>query len=162
MVGLAAPYRRLVLRVTGTATTARVSTGEVAVDVPGPAPGGSTVAFRGRDGVGLAASWPYRRPCTAPLNPAGWVPGGRGTGVVGQERMPPRCVRLLPSVSMTHPSEFAVPHTLARMLPVLPPAPARLVEVGGGVGALAAALRRRGYDVTVVEPDAESAGMPGA
>ena len=56
-----------------------------------------------------------------------------------------------------HSSELAVPYTLARMLPALPPAPARLVEVGGGRGALAAALRERGYQVTVVEPDAESA-----
>jgi SAM-dependent methyltransferase len=56
-----------------------------------------------------------------------------------------------------HLSELAVPYTLARMLPVLPPAPARLVEVGGGHGALAAALRHCGYHVTVVEPDAESA-----
>ncbi len=56
-----------------------------------------------------------------------------------------------------HLSELAVPYTLARLLPALPPAPARLVEVGAGHGALAAALRDLGYGVTVVEPDAESA-----
>src|SRR6266540_2632055 len=56
-----------------------------------------------------------------------------------------------------HLSEMAVPYTLARLLPALPPAPARLVEVGAGHGALAAALRDLGYGVTVVEPDAESA-----
>jgi SAM-dependent methyltransferase len=54
-------------------------------------------------------------------------------------------------------AELAVPYTLERLLPVLPPAPARLAEVGAGCGALAVALRERGYAVSVVEPDPEAA-----
>jgi SAM-dependent methyltransferase len=54
-------------------------------------------------------------------------------------------------------AELAVAHTLARLLPVLPAAPAAVLEVGAGGGVLAAALARRGYAVTVMEPDPDSA-----
>src|SRR5215213_1431836 len=160
----------------------------------------------------VGRSWRVAVSCSRNGRP---VPGRRGTGVAGQERMAPRyCVSLgawtygrrtawaagrttlrvliplgapaggvpvvlvcparevrrvtwlppravesaaLESVAVMRVSELAVPHSLARMLPVLPAAPARLVEVGAGDGALAAALRERGYDVTVVEPDPGSA-----
>jgi len=59
--------------------------------------------------------------------------------------------------SLVEVAELAVPYTLARLRPVLPPAPARLLEVGAGSGALAAALHALGYAVTAVEPDPESA-----
>lgn len=59
-------------------------------------------------------------------------------------------------------SPLAVPHTLDRLLPVLPPAPARVVEVGCGRGALAAALAGEGYQVTGVDPDEESCAAAAA
>ncbi|HEX9343223.1 MAG TPA: methyltransferase domain-containing protein [Actinomycetota bacterium] len=40
---------------------------------------------------------------------------------------------------------------LGQVLEALPPAPARVVDVGGGTGQLAVALARRGYQVTVVD-----------
>lgn len=52
---------------------------------------------------------------------------------------------------------LAVPHTLARLGPLLPAPPARVVEVGCGFGALAGALAAQGYQVTGVEPDGEAA-----
>jgi SAM-dependent methyltransferase len=61
-------------------------------------------------------------------------------------------------------STIAVPHTLAQLVPLLPATPARIVEVGCGDGALAAALATAGYDVTGVDRDtavAESAGRRG-
>jgi SAM-dependent methyltransferase len=48
-------------------------------------------------------------------------------------------------------------HTLDFFASHLPPAPARILEVGAGDGALAALLVRRGYDVVAIEPDEESA-----
>ncbi|HEX5497555.1 MAG TPA: methyltransferase domain-containing protein [Mycobacteriales bacterium] len=51
---------------------------------------------------------------------------------------------------------FAVRHTLDRLLPLLPPPPARILEAGCGRGALAAALGALGYRLTGVEPDDEA------
>lgn len=51
----------------------------------------------------------------------------------------------------------AVPHTLAHLVPLLPPLPARVLEVGCGRGALAEALIKRGYEVTGVDRDADQA-----
>jgi SAM-dependent methyltransferase len=59
-------------------------------------------------------------------------------------------------------SPFAVPHTLARLLPLLPPAPAHVVEAGCGRGALAAALAAKGYRVTGVDPDEEACAAAAA
>ncbi len=53
------------------------------------------------------------------------------------------------SPGLTHTMEFLAEH--------LPPAPARLLEVGAGDGALAALLAARGYDVTALEPDEDAA-----
>jgi SAM-dependent methyltransferase len=58
---------------------------------------------------------------------------------------------------VTDVAELAAPYTLARLRPLLPAAPARLLEVGAGSGALAGLLGRAGYQVTVVEPDGEGA-----
>jgi SAM-dependent methyltransferase len=49
----------------------------------------------------------------------------------------------------------AVLPTLARLTRLLPPAPARILEVGCGRGALAAALIELGYRVTGVDRDAD-------
>lgn len=54
-------------------------------------------------------------------------------------------------------STVAVPHTLTHLKPLLPPAPARILEAGCGRGALAAALTGLGYDVTGVDRNAEMA-----
>ncbi|PSL52853.1 methyltransferase family protein [Saccharothrix carnea] len=54
-------------------------------------------------------------------------------------------------------SVVAVPHTLAHLTPLLPAPPARVLEVGCGRGALAAALGELGYQVTGVDRDAEMA-----
>src|SRR5882724_11253875 len=54
-------------------------------------------------------------------------------------------------------STVAVPHTLAHLKPLLPAPPARVLEVGCGRGALAAALADHGYPVTGVDRDAEVA-----
>lgn len=65
---------------------------------------------------------------------------------------------------VTDVAELAAPHTLARLRPLLPAAPARLLEVGAGSGALAGLLCRAGYQVTVVEPgqrDAEACAARG-
>jgi SAM-dependent methyltransferase len=48
---------------------------------------------------------------------------------------------------------------LGFVLAALPPAPARVLEVGAGQGALAAALRERGYEVVAIDPAAD--GAPG-
>jgi SAM-dependent methyltransferase len=58
-------------------------------------------------------------------------------------------------------SALAVPHTLAHLTPLLPAPPARVLEVGCGRGALAAALRDLGHEVTGVDPDAEMAAAAG-
>jgi len=50
----------------------------------------------------------------------------------------------------------AVPHTLAHLKLLLPAAPARILEVGCGRGALAAALVDLGYEVTGIDRDAEA------
>jgi SAM-dependent methyltransferase len=42
------------------------------------------------------------------------------------------------------------------VLAALPPAPARILEVGAGSGELAAALRSAGYDVVAIDPASES------
>ncbi|MER7115062.1 methyltransferase domain-containing protein [Saccharomonospora azurea] len=55
------------------------------------------------------------------------------------------------------PSAVAVPHTLAHLEPLLPTPPARVLEVGCGRGALAAALADLGYKVTGVDRNAEMA-----
>jgi SAM-dependent methyltransferase len=54
-------------------------------------------------------------------------------------------------------SPVAVPPTLAGLTPLLPPPPARVLEVGCGRGALAAALAAQGYAVTGVDRDAAMA-----
>ena len=54
-------------------------------------------------------------------------------------------------------SSVAVPHTLANLTPLLPPPPARILEVGCGRGALAAALAELGYQVTGVDRSADAA-----
>jgi SAM-dependent methyltransferase len=45
------------------------------------------------------------------------------------------------------------PDAVAYVRAALPPAPARVLEVGAGDGALAAALREAGYDVTAIDPE---------
>ncbi|SDN45542.1 class I SAM-dependent methyltransferase [Allokutzneria albata] len=55
----------------------------------------------------------------------------------------------------------AVPHTLAHLVPLLPPPPARVLEVGCGRGALAAALVDLGYAVVGVDRSAEMATAAG-
>ena len=47
------------------------------------------------------------------------------------------------------------PGVLAFARGVLPAPPARVLEIGAGDGALAAALREAGYDVTAIDPGAE-------
>ncbi len=42
------------------------------------------------------------------------------------------------------------------VLAALPPAPARILEVGAGSGELAAALRSAGYDIVAIDPASES------
>ncbi len=51
---------------------------------------------------------------------------------------------------------IAVPHTLTHLRSLLPEPPARILEVGCGRGALAAALMDMGYQVTGVDRDAEA------
>jgi SAM-dependent methyltransferase len=53
-------------------------------------------------------------------------------------------------------SDVAVPHTLANLTPLLPPPPARILEVGCGRGALAAAVTELGYDLTGVDRNADA------
>ena len=48
-----------------------------------------------------------------------------------------------------HPIEYAI--TLRAMQEYLPPAPARIVDIGGGPGRYAIALAQRGYRVTLVD-----------
>jgi 2-polyprenyl-3-methyl-5-hydroxy-6-metoxy-1,4-benzoquinol methylase len=47
------------------------------------------------------------------------------------------------------------PDVLAFVRAALPPAPARVLEIGAGSGELAAALRAGGHDVTAIDPAAE-------
>jgi SAM-dependent methyltransferase len=54
---------------------------------------------------------------------------------------------------------LALPDGLARLRPLLPDPPARVLEVGCGRGALAAELGRLGWQVTGVEPDEEAAAL---
>lgn len=51
------------------------------------------------------------------------------------------------------------PDLLAFVRASLPPAPARVLEVGAGDGELAAALREAGYDVLAVDPGGEAPGV---
>ncbi|HEY9388904.1 MAG TPA: class I SAM-dependent methyltransferase [Mycobacteriales bacterium] len=57
---------------------------------------------------------------------------------------------------------LAVGYSLARLRQVLPPPPARVMEVGCGRGALAAGLGRLGYRVVGVEPDPEAGAVAAA
>lgn len=52
-------------------------------------------------------------------------------------------------------STVAVPRTLAHLTPLLPAPPARVLEVGCGRGALAAAMSDLGFKVTGVDRDAD-------
>ncbi len=58
---------------------------------------------------------------------------------------------------MRDPRELETEHTLRFLRQVLPAPGARILEVGCGDGALAVRLMEDGYDVTGVEPDADSA-----
>ena len=58
---------------------------------------------------------------------------------------------------MRDPRELETEHTLRFLREVLPAPGSRILEVGCGEGALAARLMEDGYDVTGVEPDADSA-----
>ena len=58
---------------------------------------------------------------------------------------------------MRDPRELETEHTLRFLRQVLPAPGARILEVGCGEGALAARLMEDGYDLTGVEPDADSA-----
>jgi SAM-dependent methyltransferase len=55
--------------------------------------------------------------------------------------------------------DLAAYETLAAFAAVLPPPPARVLEVGCGYGALAVVLGEQGYDVTGLEPDPEAAAV---
>jgi SAM-dependent methyltransferase len=50
-------------------------------------------------------------------------------------------------------------HVLAFVRSSLPPAPARVLEVGAGEGELAEALRTAGYDVLAIDPGSSAAGV---
>lgn len=50
-------------------------------------------------------------------------------------------------------TELAVPRSVELLSALLPPPPARLLEVGCGNGALAAELRRCGWQLTGLDPD---------
>lgn len=52
---------------------------------------------------------------------------------------------------------LAVPASLQTITPLLPPPPARILEVGCGRGALAEALIARGWQLTGIEPDPDAA-----
>lgn len=58
-------------------------------------------------------------------------------------------------------TSIAVPCTLAHLKPLLQAPPARVLEVGCGRGALAAALAKLGYEVTGVDRDADMAAAAG-
>jgi SAM-dependent methyltransferase len=53
-----------------------------------------------------------------------------------------------------------VPDAIAFARAALPPAPARVLEIGAGDGALAGVLRAAGYDVTAIDPRGEGAVQP--
>jgi SAM-dependent methyltransferase len=52
------------------------------------------------------------------------------------------------------------PDVVAFVRAALPPAPARVLEVGAGDGALAAALTAAGYDVVALDPDGGDGVLP--
>ncbi len=52
------------------------------------------------------------------------------------------------------------PDAIAFVRAALPPAPARVLEIGAGDGALAAVLRDAGYDVTAIDPRGEGEVLP--
>lgn len=52
------------------------------------------------------------------------------------------------------------PDVVAYVRAALPPAPARVLEVGAGDGSLAAALREAGYDVVAIDPGGEPPVLP--
>ena len=61
---------------------------------------------------------------------------------------------------MTH--DLPTCETLAFLERVLPPAPARILEVGAGDGAVSLALAGRGHDVTALDEGLETPAAPGA
>ncbi len=52
------------------------------------------------------------------------------------------------------------PDAVAFVRAALPPAPARVLEIGAGDGALAEVLRGAGYDVTAIDPRGEPPVLP--
>jgi SAM-dependent methyltransferase len=52
------------------------------------------------------------------------------------------------------------PDAIAYVRAALPPAPARVLEIGAGDGALAGVLREAGYDVTAIDPRGEGEVQP--
>ena len=52
------------------------------------------------------------------------------------------------------------PDAIAFVRAALPPAPARVLEIGAGDGALAEVLRGAGHDVTAIDPRGEGAVLP--
>ncbi|MBE2318148.1 class I SAM-dependent methyltransferase [Solirubrobacter sp. CPCC 204708] len=52
------------------------------------------------------------------------------------------------------------PDAIAYVRAALPPAPARVLEIGAGDGALAQVLRGAGYDVTAIDPVGEGDVLP--
>ena len=51
------------------------------------------------------------------------------------------------------------PDVLVFVRGALPPAPARVLEIGAGTGELAAALREAGYDVLAIDPATDAGGV---
>jgi SAM-dependent methyltransferase len=60
------------------------------------------------------------------------------------------------------PAEIPLRETLRFLERALPPAPAKLLEVGAGNGAVAVALAARGYDVTAADESEGPPDSPGA
>jgi SAM-dependent methyltransferase len=60
------------------------------------------------------------------------------------------------------PAELPVSETLRFLSRALPRAPARILEVGSGDGALSCALAERGYEITALDLALERPDLPGA